>query len=47
MDFFSRGCLQISIEIYVFLWTNTSGMRVLSVTCSWERKNITPAEDKV
>lgn len=46
--FFSRGCLHISIEIYVYLWTNTSGMRVLAVTCYWERKNITPAaEDKV
>lgn len=46
--FLSRGCLHISIEIYVYLWTNTSGMRVLAVSCSWERKNITPAaEDKV
>lgn len=48
IDFFSGGCLHIFIEIYVYLWTNTSGMRVLAVTCSWERKNITPAaEDKV
>lgn len=44
-------CLEVvcalSVEIYVYLWTNASGVSVLTVTYSWERKNITPAaEDK-
>lgn len=45
--FFLEVACAVSIEIYVYLWTNTSGMSVLTVTCSWERKNTTSApEDK-
>lgn len=48
MGFYSlnAACAE-SVDIYVYLWTTTSGVSVLTVTYSWERKNITPAaEDK-
>lgn len=48
MEFYSvnAACAEF-VDICVYLWTNTSGVSVLTVTYSWERKNITPAaEDK-
>lgn len=43
MDFFLEVACVLSAEIYAYLWTNTSGMSVLTVTYFWEKKNITPA----